>query len=79
MPRTRRTEEQSMTTRTQLTNEHNNSIGYIETDGPVTRILNIHNVVLGSFDARDGWTKNVHGTVIGRGNLLLTLLPPQRR
>jgi hypothetical protein len=67
------------TTRTAITNQHCVPIGFLETTGTVTTILNRHNVPLGTYDSKTNWTKNLHGTPLGQGNLLVTLLPPQRR
>ena len=69
----------TMKTRTALTDSRSNApVAFLETTGTVTTILNIHNVPLGTYDSHTNWTKNIHGTPVGQGNLLVLLLPQRR-
>jgi hypothetical protein len=64
-----------MTSRNELRDSRNRPLGYIETDlnGKQT-IWDSHNARLGSYDPRNNETRDVRNKIIGKGNLLTSLL-----
>ena len=67
------------TTKTTLTDRNNIPIGFLETTGTMTKILDRNCIPLGTYDSKTDWTLILTGQPVGRGNLLVSLLPPQRR
>ena len=55
-----------------LRDKHGALLGTIETIGTRQMLRSRHGALLGTFDGRE--TRDAHGALIGRGNLLGTLL-----
>jgi hypothetical protein len=49
-------------------------IGEIRVNGSRQVLHDRYGYILGSYDSHDDFTRDQYGTVVGRGNLLVTLL-----
>ncbi len=64
------------TVRTVLTDRNNQLIGYLITSGRRTVLIDRNNQLRGYYDAPSNTTTDHNNQLIGHGNLLMTLLPP---
>jgi hypothetical protein len=63
-----------MTGREVLRDKYGTVIGEIRIEGPKHTLWDRHFNPLGEYNAHTDWTRDKYGNVIGRGNLLVTLL-----
>jgi hypothetical protein len=57
-----------------LRDKYGNRLGEIQFDGSKQVLVDRHFVRLGSYDSHDDLTRDRYGNVIGRGNVLASLL-----
>ena len=57
-----------------LRDRHGNKLGEVVIRGSVSTLHDKHGDRLGQYDTHDGFTRDKYGNVIGRGDLLATLL-----
>ena len=57
-----------------LRDQYGTRIGEIQIDGSKQVLVDRYFVRLGSYDLHDNLTRDRYGNVVGRGNLLATLL-----
>ena len=57
-----------------LRDQYGNKIGEIQTDVSKQVLVDRHFARLGSYDSHDNLTRDKDGNVVGRGNILVSLL-----
>jgi hypothetical protein len=57
-----------------LRDRHGNKLGEVVIRGSISTLHDKHGDRLGQYDTHDGFTWDKYGNVIGRGDLLATLL-----
>ncbi len=57
-----------------LRDKYGNRLGEIQIDGSKQVLVDSYFVRLGSYDAHDNLTPDKYGNVVGRGNILVSLL-----
>jgi hypothetical protein len=57
-----------------LRDQYGTRIGEIQIDGSKQVLVDRYFARLGSYDSHDNLTRDKYGNVVGRGNLLVTLL-----
>lgn len=63
-----------MSDRQFLRDRYGTIIGQIVIDGPKQTLRDRYGYMIGWYDASNNLTHDLYGTIIGRGNLLTTLL-----
>ena len=63
-----------MSERELLRDRYGNIIGQIVTEGSRQTLRDRYGYLLGWYDSSNNFTHDAHGYIIGRGNLLTTLL-----
>lgn len=58
-----------------IRNKSSKEVGYIKTDSKgVQTAYNLNNQRLGCYDPKTNFTKDIHGRIIGNGNMLTQLI-----
>jgi len=63
-----------MSDRQTLGDRYGMVIGFIQSEGTKQILRDRYGYWLGTYDSHDGFTRDRYGTVVARGNLLVTLL-----